>query len=417
MKNSSNQFQKSNALPAMSILTNPEFIFIHLICLLGFWTGITKMSLVICVVLYFIRIWAITAGYHRYFSHKTFKTNRAFQFILAFMAQTSFQRGVLWWANHHRHHHLYADIPKDTHSPVIQGFFYAHMGWLLHKENYTQSYPLMRDFESFPELRWLDRNHNFPGLLLALIVLFFAGLPGFIIGFCLSTILVFHGTFFVNSLTHMFGTQRYLTMDNSRNNWFVALLTLGEGWHNNHHHYPASARQGFFWWEVDVTYYSLKVFSWLGIIWDIKGPSLKIKHPSFLRSHIIRRIKDVFREEGFDVDVAFHKIECIRKQLISTIDSNLSNFHQEFSLANEFEISKQILVSFRVNNAFLTSKMRKVLLSYLESFTELFHAIHYMPHEVKKLQLLIEQTYQKIFPLLPQQVHLGVTGQGGQSTQ
>src|SRR5713226_7680913 len=214
--------------------------------------------------------------YHRYFSHRAFKTSRAFQFIIAVMATTSTQKGVLWWAANHRHHHRYSDTEADLHSPTLFGFWWSHVGWILSdRYNQTKS-DLIQDFYKYPELRWLNKYHLVPPIALA-VILFLAGGWGMLVwGFFVSTVMLWHASFTINSLSHLFGSRRYETTDTSKNNPFLALLTMGEGWHNNHHHYMASVRQGFFWWEVDVTYYALKVLSWFHIVWDLRLPPARI---------------------------------------------------------------------------------------------------------------------------------------------
>ena len=245
------------------------FILSHLAVLGAIWSGVTWQSVVLCGVLVIVRIWGITAGYHRYFSHRTYKTSRAMQFVLAFLAETSAQKGVLWWAAHHRVHHKLSDQPGDVHSPVQKGFLYAHMGWLFDNTNETR-WEKIRDFAKYPELRWLNKHWLVPPTMLAVFCFLVAGWPGLFIGFFLSTVLLWHDTFIINSLTHLWGKRRFDTTDDSRNNALTALLTLGEGWHNNHHHYQSSCRNGFYWYEIDVTYYVLKMMSWIGLVWDIR---------------------------------------------------------------------------------------------------------------------------------------------------
>jgi stearoyl-CoA desaturase (delta-9 desaturase) len=230
---------------------------------------VTWQALGLCFSLLLVRQWAVTAGYHRYFAHRTYKTSRAFQFFLAVLAQSSSQKGVLWWAAHHRVHHKLSDQPGDVHSPMQHGVFYAHVGWLFDDTEETR-WDKIRDFAKYPELRWLNKYWAVPPAALATACLLIAGWPGLFIGFFLSTVLLWHNTFLINSLTHLWGTKRFDTKDDSRNNMVTALLTLGEGWHNNHHHYQSSCRQGFYWWEIDVTYYVLKMLSWVGLVWDIR---------------------------------------------------------------------------------------------------------------------------------------------------
>jgi stearoyl-CoA desaturase (delta-9 desaturase) len=248
------------------------FVLVHLACFGIFWSGVTTEALILCIALYVLRMIAITAGNHRYFSHRSYKTSRVGQFVLAFICQTSAQKGVLWWAAQHRHHHRHSDTPQDVHSPKHHGFLFAHLGWIFAKKRGEADYSLIPDLTKYPELVWLDRHQNLPAVLLAVATWFIAGWPGLFVGFFLSTVLLYHGTFAINSLAHVVGKQRYLTGDDSRNNWWLALITMGEGWHNNHHYYQSSTRQGFRWWEIDVTYYVLKVLSWFGIVWDLRSP-------------------------------------------------------------------------------------------------------------------------------------------------
>jgi stearoyl-CoA desaturase (delta-9 desaturase) len=248
------------------------FILVHLACFAAIWTGVTVESIVICIALYWLRIFAIGAGYHRYFSHRSYSTSRAFQFVLAVLAQSTSQKSVLWWAAKHRHHHLHSDTPSDVHSPRQSGFFYSHVGWIFAQRHAEADLTKVADLARYPELMWLHRFEVLPAVVLAVLCFLVAGWPGLVVGFFWSTVLVYHGTFCINSLAHVHGSKRYVTGDDSRNNWLLAFFTMGEGWHNNHHAYQASVRQGFRWWEIDPTFYILKVLSWLGIVWDLKSP-------------------------------------------------------------------------------------------------------------------------------------------------
>jgi stearoyl-CoA desaturase (Delta-9 desaturase) len=254
----------------ISILMSLPFALVHLLALGVFFVKFRWAYLAVCVTLVAVRMFWVTAGYHRYFSHRSYKTSRVFQFVIAFMAMTSSQKGVLWWAAHHRHHHRFSDQEDDVHSPTLFGFFWSHVGWIISDKYNDTRLNYIADFAKFPELRWLNKYHLLPPAALAVALALIGGWPVFVWGFCLSTVLLWHDTFTINSLSHLFGTRRYRTADTSRNNWVLAILTLGEGWHNNHHHYMASARQGFFWWEIDITYYTLKVLSWLGLVWDLR---------------------------------------------------------------------------------------------------------------------------------------------------
>lgn len=248
------------------------FALAHLVCFAAIWTGVHLTDVMIAIGLYAIRVFGITGGYHRYFSHRTYKTGRVFQFILAFIAQSSAQRGALWWASTHRHHHKYSDMDEDVHSPVRRSFLYSHMGWIFDRKNAKTDLDAIPDFAKYPELVWLDRNHYIPPVLLGLLVWLFAGWSGLVVGFFWSTVATWHSTFCINSLAHVYGSRRYLTTDQSRNNWWLALLTFGEGWHNNHHHYQSAACQGFRWYEIDITFYILKALSGLGIVRNLKMP-------------------------------------------------------------------------------------------------------------------------------------------------
>ncbi len=248
------------------------FAAVHVACIAVLWTGFTWTDWIVCFALYVLRMWGITAGYHRYFSHRSFKTSRVFQFLLAFLAQSSAQQGVLWWSAIHRHHHRHSDTPEDVHSPRHHGFLFSHFGWIFSKSRGVADYAMVKDLSRYPELVWLDRWKYFPPFVLALTVLLLFGWSGLIVGFFISTVILFHGTFSINSLAHTSGSQRYITGDDSRNNFWLALITLGEGWHNNHHYYQSSTRQGFRWWEIDVTFYVLKCLSWVRIVRDLRSP-------------------------------------------------------------------------------------------------------------------------------------------------
>jgi stearoyl-CoA desaturase (Delta-9 desaturase) len=249
------------------------FFLVHLMPLGILFTGIRLRDVILCFALYYGRMFFITAGYHRYFAHRTFKTSRFFQFLLALGGATSAQKGVLWWASHHRNHHKFSDQPEDVHSPR-KGFWWSHIGWILCTK--YESRVKINDFSKYPELRWLDRYHLVPPTVLGAIVFLLGGAPALFGGFFLSTVLLYHGTFVINSLTHVWGSRRYVTSDTSRNNFLLALITNGEGWHNNHHYYQSSANQGFFWWEIDVSYYLLKLLSAFRLVWDLRTPSKKV---------------------------------------------------------------------------------------------------------------------------------------------
>jgi stearoyl-CoA desaturase (delta-9 desaturase) len=252
------------------------FVLVHLVCFAAIWTGITWQAVAICVGLYWLRIFAIGAGYHRFFAHRAYSTSRAFQFVLAVLAQSSAQKSVIWWASKHRHHHLYSDTETDVHSPRHKGFIYSHLGWIFSRKHDKADLDKVTDLTRYPELMWLHKYELVPPIILGAFCYLAAGWPGLVVGFFWSTVLVYHATFCINSLAHVKGTTRYVTGDDSRNNWLLAVFTMGEGWHNNHHAFQSSVRQGFRWWEYDPTYYLLVVLSWIGLVWDLRKPPEQI---------------------------------------------------------------------------------------------------------------------------------------------
>lgn len=266
------------------------FVLVHVACLAAVWTGITWTAFAICIILYWLRIFAIGAGYHRYFSHRAYATGRSFQFILAVLSQSSMQKSILWWAAKHRHHHLHSDTEEDVHSPRHKGFFYSHVGWIFARRHDATDLVKVADFTCFPELMWLHKYELVPPIVLAVICLALGGWSGLVVGFFWSTVLVYHGTFCINSLAHVRGRKRYVTGDDSRNNWLLAFFTMGEGWHNNHHAYQSSARQGFRWWEIDCTFYLLRMLAWFRVIWDLKTPPRQvIRNEQRLGARVVNR--------------------------------------------------------------------------------------------------------------------------------
>ena len=284
------------------------FILIHVACVLVFWAGFSWSALIALLVTYAVRMFGITAGYHRYFSHRTFKTSRFFQFILGWIGASSAQKGPLWWAANHRHHHKYSDKEEDIHSPRQSGFWWSHIGWILSDTYKETNLKYVKDLAKFPELKFLNKFHLIPPIVMAVFMFFLgwalqvyfpslntSGFQMLVWGFIVSTVMVYHGTFLVNSLTHVFGRKRFETDDDSRNSFLIALVTLGEGWHNNHHRFPSSERQGFYWWELDLSHYTLKVLSWFKIVWDLRTPpkrvyaKSKIKKPSDDLNNLLKR--------------------------------------------------------------------------------------------------------------------------------
>lgn len=265
------------------------FFMLHAACLPAFWMGAAPVELAVAGGMYLARMFAITGGYHRYFAHASYRTGRGFQFALAWLGAASGQKGPLWWAGHHRNHHLHSDTARDIHSPVKDGFWWSHVGWILSDRFDRAPLESIKEFARFPELRFLDRWHWLAPLSLAA-GLFAAGAalergapelgtsgPRLLLwGFAVSTVLLYHATFSINSLAHRWGSRRFATADDSRNNFWLALITLGEGWHNNHHRCQYSVRQGFYWWEIDLTHYALVALSWFGVVWDLRRPERSV---------------------------------------------------------------------------------------------------------------------------------------------
>lgn len=269
--------QKANRRP-VDILSLCLLVLMHLACLLVFVVPFSWELVALAAGSYALRMFGITAGFHRYFAHRTFKTSRGFQFLLALLGTMSMQNGPLWWASWHRHHHKYSDTERDVHSPR-HGFWHSHLGWVLDGSHDMPDLANVRDLSRFPELRFLDRHKWFPLVGYALGCFAVAGWGGVVWGFVLSTLLVFHATCLINSLAHVWGSRPYATADDSRNNALLALLTLGEGWHNNHHHSMSSARQGFLWWQLDMSYYVIRLLAVVGIVWDVREPRLAPRVP------------------------------------------------------------------------------------------------------------------------------------------
>jgi stearoyl-CoA desaturase (delta-9 desaturase) len=266
------------------------FVLVHLGCFAAIWTGVTWSAIALCAALYVVRMFGVVAGYHRYFSHRAFATSRVFQFVLAILAQSSAQKSVLWWAAKHRHHHVHSDTEEDVHSPRRKGFLYSHVGWIFDRKHDQADLTKVADLTRWPELMWLRKFELLPAVVLAALCFLVAGWSGLVVGFLWSTVLVYHATFSINSLAHVRGSKRYVTGDDSRNNWLLAILTLGEGWHNNHHAFQSSVRQGFRWWETDAAYYALKGMSWLGLIWDMKMPPAHVlRNEQRLGARIVNR--------------------------------------------------------------------------------------------------------------------------------
>jgi stearoyl-CoA desaturase (delta-9 desaturase) len=264
-----------NKMRPKHFIVSWSFVAVHLAALIGvFLVPVTWPAILAFFLSYYVRMFGITGGFHRYFSHRTFKAGRITQFVLAWIGTSSAQKGPLWWAAHHRHHHRYSDLKEDIHSPKQDGFWWSHVGWIMSPKYEGTRWELIQDLAKYPELLWLDRNHVLPSVVLGFGLYFLGGWSVFVWGYLVSTVVLWHATFTINSLSHVYGSRRYESNDTSRNNPWLAFLTMGEGWHNNHHTYQSSTRQGFFWWEIDLTYYILKALSWVGIVRELREPPL-----------------------------------------------------------------------------------------------------------------------------------------------
>ena len=308
------------------------FVLVHLGCFAAIWTGVTWQALAICITLYWLRIFAIGAGYHRYFSHRAYSTSRAFQFVLAFLSQTTTQKSVIWWASKHRHHHFHSDTGQDVHSPRHHGFIYSHLGWIFARRHDTPDLAKVTDLTRFPELMWLHRNEQVPAISLALLCFLLAGWSGLVVGFLWSTVLVYHATFCINSLAHVSGSKRYVTGDDSRNNWLLAIFTMGEGWHNNHHAYQSSVRQGFKWWEFDPTYYLLRALSWTGLVWDLKTPPEPVlRNEQRLGAKVINRAAEELAARFNSERIAAAIAAALHTPELSALQDTLTRAHHRTS--------------------------------------------------------------------------------------
>jgi stearoyl-CoA desaturase (Delta-9 desaturase) len=308
------------------------FVLVHVGCFAAIWTGVTLEALVICIALYWLRIFAIGAGYHRYFSHRSYSTSRAFQFVLAFMSQTTTQKSVIWWASKHRHHHLHSDTGHDVHSPRHHGFIYSHLGWIFSRKHDAPDMAKVSDLTRYPELMWLHKFEVLPAVLLAGLCFLLAGWSGLVVGFLWSTVLVYHATFCINSLAHVSGRKRYVTGDDSRNNWLLAVFTMGEGWHNNHHAYQSSVRQGFKWWEIDPTYYLLRTLSWTGLVWDLKTPPEPVlRNEQRLGAKVINRAAEELAARFNSERIAAAIAAALHTPELSALQETLTRAHHRTS--------------------------------------------------------------------------------------
>jgi len=242
--------------------------------------GVSWAALGWVAAMYAVRMFFITGVYHRYFSHRTYKTSRWFQFVLALCAQATAQKGVMWWAGHHRRHHKHSDSDMDVHSPYHGGFWWSHMGWMTSGAFDDTDEAVVKDLAKFPELKALEKLWLFTPVVVGAASFLIGGWWGLVFAFAVPQVLSWHGTFTINSLSHVWGSKRYASGDDSRNNPVLARIPLGEGWPNHHPHFHASAPQGFYWWGIDLTYYGLRLLAALGLIRDLKPvpPAIRAAH-------------------------------------------------------------------------------------------------------------------------------------------
>jgi stearoyl-CoA desaturase (delta-9 desaturase) len=307
------------------------FVLAHLACFAAIWTGVHTTDLIIAAGLYALRMFGVTAGYHRYFAHRSFKTSRGFAFFLAFLAQSSAQRGILWWAGNHRQHHRFSDTDGDVHSPVLRGFWHAHLGWFFTEKHKDTDLAAVPDLAKYPELVWLDRHPYLPAVLAGLLVWLVAGWSGLVVGFFWSTVVLWHATFSINSVAHVIGRRRYVTGDHSRNNLWLALLTFGEGWHNNHHHYQNAARQGFRWYEIDVSYYLLKALAAAGLVWDLRSPPASVvRSEQRLRRAVVERAAGQLAA-SFQVEHIAAQLHALLAEKRANLNTSIDELHDELA--------------------------------------------------------------------------------------
>jgi stearoyl-CoA desaturase (Delta-9 desaturase) len=317
------------------------FLLIHAGCVATIWTGVTWQAIVLGIVLYWLRMFAVGAAYHRYFSHRAYSTSRAFQFILAVLAQSSAQKSVLWWAAKHRHHHLHSDTKQDVHSPRHKGFVYSHVGWIFARQHDATDLLKVADFASYPELIWLHKLEVLPAIMIAALCMLVAGWTGLVVGFLWSTVLLYHATFCINSVAHVHGRKQYVTGDESRNNWLLALFTMGEGWHNNHHAYQSSAQQGFRWWQLDMTFYILRVLAWLGIVWDLKAPPEQVlRNERRLGSGVIRRAAEQLAARFDPEQIALAVRSSVQASELSALRDSLCRLQHRADVLRNLRLPK-----------------------------------------------------------------------------
>jgi stearoyl-CoA desaturase (delta-9 desaturase) len=226
-------------------------------------------ALLVTILLYWASVGlGISMGYHRLHTHRSYKLPRALEYFLAFCGTLSLEGGPIFWVATHRIHHQYSDKPGDPHSPR-DGAWWSHIGWLLVGESKHNDTKLMSkyapDLARDPFYATLNTYHWIPIVVVSALLLIFGGLPMLLWATCMRLTFGLHATWTVNSITHLWGTRRFQTRDDSRNNVLIALITFGEGWHNNHHAHPTSARHGLAWYEIDFSWIQISILKFFGI--------------------------------------------------------------------------------------------------------------------------------------------------------
>ncbi|MBX7174052.1 MAG: fatty acid desaturase [Pyrinomonadaceae bacterium] len=254
------------------------FITIHALALTAIFSFTWTNFIVAFILLWFSVGWGIGIGYHRLLTHRSFESPKWFEYLLAILGSLTLQKGAISWVTTHRIHHAFTEKEEDPHSPD-KGFFWSHTGWMLFgiSQNYSievcQKYS--RDLLQDKFYFHFERINLVPAIIVAILLYCLGGWGMLAWGVGVRTVISWHITWGINSFAHKFGSQRFKTGENSRNNAVLGILAFGEGWHNNHHAFPTSARHGLVWYELDLSYLQIKLFEKLGIVKNVKVPTQK----------------------------------------------------------------------------------------------------------------------------------------------
>ena len=252
----------------MNWVTSIALILLHIGAITALFM-FTWRALAVTIFLYWMTIClGISMGYHRLHTHRSYQVPRVLEYFFAVCGALTLEGGPIFWVATHRIHHQKSDQPGDPHSPR-EGAWWSHVGWILFGETNHNNTRVMGkyapDLMKHPFYVWLNNYHWVPLAVLGAVLLAVGGLPVFLWGICVRVVFGLHSTWLVNSATHLWGSRRFNTRDDSRNSWWVALLTFGEGWHNNHHAHPTSARHGLAWYEFDISWIQIRILKFLGI--------------------------------------------------------------------------------------------------------------------------------------------------------